>query len=90
MILRDMNITKSLKYTTIIILHSPIKLQKVHTIPELISAAEETGHDIICIQEHRFIHGEPIIEDQSYGNWKFVSISVWQISLNAATGRVGF
>ena len=61
MILRDMNITKSLKYTTIIILYSPIKLQKAHTIPELIAAAEETGHDIICIQEHRFIHEEPII-----------------------------
>ena len=43
-------------------------LQKAHEIPELRAATEETGHDIICIQEHRCIHEETIIEDQSYGN----------------------
>ena len=31
-------------------------LQKVYKITELIASAELTGKDIICIQEHRFIH----------------------------------
>ena len=45
---------------------------KAHNIPELIAASEETGQGIIRIQEHRFIHEETIIEDQSYGNCKFI------------------
>ena len=31
-------------------------LQKERKIPELIASADSTKHDIICIQEHRFIH----------------------------------
>ena len=31
-------------------------LQEERKIPELIASADSTKHDIICIQEHRFIH----------------------------------
>ena len=31
-------------------------LQNQEQNSELIAAAQETDHDIICIQEHRFIH----------------------------------
>ena len=31
-------------------------LQKERKIPELIASADSTKHEIICIQERRFIH----------------------------------
>ena len=41
-------------------------LQKVYKIPELIASAELTRQDIICIQEHRFIHEDTVIKEHTY------------------------
>ena len=41
-------------------------LNKVYKIPELISAAERTGQEIICTQEHIFIHEDIVIKEQAY------------------------
>ena len=48
-------------------------IQKIGKIPELITSVETTGQDIICIQEHRAIHDDIIIKEQSYGNWKLIT-----------------
>ena len=60
-------------------------LQKVYKIPELIASAELTGQDIICIQEHRFIHEDTVIKEHTYDKWKLLTLSAWKNSINAAT-----
>ena len=64
-------------------------LQKIWKILELITSAEITGQDIICIQENRAIHDEIILKEQPYGNWKLITCSSWKNSVNAATGGIG-
>ena len=64
-------------------------LHKIGKIPELITSAETTGQDIICIQEHRAIHDDIIIKEQSNGYWKLITYSAWKNSVNAATGGIG-
>ena len=41
-------------------------LNNVYTIPELISLAERTGREIICIQEQIFVHEDIVIKKQAY------------------------
>ena len=64
-------------------------LQKPGKISELIASAQETGHDVICLQEHRFIHEELITKEQTFGEWSLITSSAWKNSVNAATGGVG-
>ena len=64
-------------------------LNKESKIPELISSAETTGHDIICIQEHRIIHDDLVTKEQTYGKWKMITCSAWKNSVNASTGGIG-
>ena len=44
-------------------------LQKQGQIYELITSAETTKQDIICIQEHRYIHDDIPIREQRFENW---------------------
>ena len=60
-------------------------LQKVFKIPELITSAELTGQDIICIKEYRFIHEDTVIKEHAYNKWKLLTLSAWKNSINAAT-----
>ena len=62
-------------------------LQKIIKIPELITSAETTGQDIICIQEHRAIHDDILIKEKPYGNWKLITCS-WKNSVNASIGGI--
>ena len=64
-------------------------LQKPGKISELIASAQETGHDIICLQEHRFMHEELITKEQSFGEWSLITSSAWKNGVNAANGGVG-
>ena len=64
-------------------------LQKVYKIPELIASTELTGQDIICIQEHRFIHEDTDIKEHTYDKWKLLTLSARKNSINAATGGIG-
>ena len=63
-------------------------LQKEWKIPELISSAESTKHDIICLQEHRFMHDDLVTKEHDFGNWKLITCSAWKNSMNASTGGV--
>ena len=64
-------------------------LQKVWKIPELIATAEKTGQEVICIQEHRFVHLDVDIKEHTFGKWKLLTCSAWRNSINAAIGGVG-
>ena len=64
-------------------------LQKVYKIPELIASAELTGQDVICIQEHRFIHEDTVIKEHTYDKWKLLTLSAWKNRINTATGGIG-
>lgn len=60
-------------------------------INELISLAEETNQEVVCIQEHRFIHPNNEIKyDYHPKGWLFVSSSAWTSSNNCSIGGVGF
>ena len=56
---------------------------------ELIAFAKKTIHDIICIQEHRLIHDDTHIKEHANENWKLLTCSALNNSINAATGGVG-
>ena len=64
-------------------------LQNNIKIPELITSAETTGQDIICIHEHRAIHDDILIKEKPYGNWKLITCSAWKNSVNASIGGIG-
>ena len=55
----------------------------------MISSAQTTKHDIICIQEHRFIHEELVTKEQTHGGWKLITCSAWKNTVNASTGGIG-
>ena len=61
-------------------------LQKEGKIPELIASADSTKHDIVCIQEHRFIHEEFATKEHIFGSWRLITCSAWKKSVNEATG----
>ena len=58
-------------------------------IYELIASAEDTGQDIICLQEHRFIHKDLTTKERRFGNWTLITSSAWKNSTNAAIGGIG-
>ena len=60
--------------------------EKVH---ELVASAEKFSQDIICIQEHRFIHEELATKEHTIGSWKLITCSAWKNSANAAVGGIG-
>lgn len=59
-------------------------LNKDGKIPEMIASAETSNHDIICIQEHRFILDDLVTKKQTHG-----TCSAWKNSVNASTGGIG-
>ena len=64
-------------------------LNKESKVPELISSAETTKHDIICLQEHRFVHEDLVTKEESHGTWKLITCSAWKNSVNSSTGGIG-
>ena len=56
---------------------------------ERIASSENTGHDIICIQEHRLIHDDSVTKEHSIDNWKLYSCSAWRNNNNASMSGIG-
>ena len=52
-------------------------------------AAVEHKIDIICIQEHRYIHTEDIKYHETGNGWSLATVSAWKNYANAAVGGVG-
>lgn len=61
-------------------------LKKVKKFPELITSAEATKPDIICLQEHRFLHEE---KEQIFGSCRVIICSALKNSVNAVNGGIG-
>ena len=56
---------------------------------ELIPYAKKTMQDMICIQEHRLIHDDTHIKEHANENWKLMTCSAWNNSINTSTGGIG-
>ena len=64
-------------------------MQTLWKIPELIASTERTRQEVICIQEHRFVHLNTDIKESTFGKWKLLTCSAWRNTMNAATGGIG-
>ena len=64
-------------------------LNRIGQLPELITSAVEHKIDIICIQEHRYMHTEDIKYHETGNGWTLATVSAWKNSFNAAVGGVG-
>ena len=64
-------------------------LNRIGQQPELITSAIEHKIDIICIQEHRYMHTEDIKYHQTGNAWTLATVSAWKNSVNATVGGVG-
>ena len=61
-------------------------LNRIGQLPELTASAIDHNIDIICIQEHCYIHSEDIKYHDTSNGWTFVLASAWKNSVNAAIG----
>ena len=64
-------------------------LNRIGQLPELIASAVDHKIDIICIQEHRYMHTEDIKYHETGNGWTLAIVSAWKNSANAAVGGVG-
>ena len=64
-------------------------LNRIGKLPELIASAVEHKIDIICIQEHRYMHTEDIKYHETGNGWTLATVSAWKNSVNTAVGGVG-
>ena len=62
-------------------------LNTIGELPEL--TAIDNDIDIICIQEHRYIHSENIKYHHTVNEWTLPTASAWKNSVNATIGCVG-
>ena len=64
-------------------------LNRIGQLPELTASAIEHKIDIICIQEHRYMHTENIKYHETGNGWTLATVSAWKNSVNATVGGVG-
>ena len=64
-------------------------LNRIGQLPELTASAIDHNIDIICLQEHRYLHSEDIKYHDTSNGWTFVSSSAWKTQVNATIGGVG-
>ena len=64
-------------------------LKRIGQLPELTASAINHNIDIVCIQEHRYIHSRDIKYHDTGNGWTFVSVYAWENSIKAAIGGVG-
>ena len=57
---------------------------------ELAHEAQNLGIDIICLQEHRIEHSEPLVQQKFPNGYTMITCSAWKNSINASIGGVGF
>ena len=64
-------------------------LRRADKISELIASSGHSHQDIVCIQEHRFIHEELPTKEHAFGTWKLITCSAWKNNANASVDGVG-
>ena len=61
-------------------------LNRIGQLLELKASEKDHNRDIICVQEHRYIHGEDIKYHDTGNGWTLVSASAWKKSVNSTIG----
>ena len=64
-------------------------LNRIRQLLELTASALEHKIDIICIQEHRYMHTEDIKCHDTGNGMTLATVSAWETSVNATVGGVG-
>ena len=64
-------------------------LNRIGQLPQLTALAVEHKIDIICIQEHRYMHTKDIKYHDTGNEWTLATVSAWKNSVNATVGGVG-
>ena len=64
-------------------------LNRIGQLPELTASTIDHNIEMICIQEHRYIHNEDIKYHVTSNGRTIVSESAWKDSVNATIGGVG-
>ena len=64
-------------------------LNIINQQPELTASAIDQDINIVCIQEHTFIHSEYIKYHDTGNGWTLVSAFSWKNSVNVTIGGVG-
>ena len=64
-------------------------VDRIGQLPELTASAIDHDTDIICKQEHRYLHREDIKYHDTGNGWTFFSTSAWKKYVNTAIGGVG-
>ena len=64
-------------------------LNRIGQLPELTASAIDHNINIICMQEHKYIHSEDIKYHDTGNGWTLVSASAWKNSVNATIGGIG-
>ena len=57
--------------------------------PVLTASENDYNRDIVCIQEHTYLHSKEMKYHDTSKGWTFISVSTWKNSVNAAIGSVG-
>ena len=64
-------------------------LSRIGQLPELRASTMDHNIDIICIEEHRYLHRVDIKYHDTGNGWNFVSASAWKNSVNATIEGMG-
>ena len=64
-------------------------LNIIGQLPELTTSAVKHKIDVICIQEHRFMHTENNKYHSTGNGWTLATVSAWKNSANATVGGLG-
>ena len=87
----DTRSTKLITATTELYItsYNACTLTKEFYLDELVNSMEKHNLDIICIQEHRFLHAEPIKYHQLASHTTLVTSSATLNNSNASVGGIG-
>ena len=56
---------------------------------QLVASADKLLNDVVCVQEHRFIHEDTPIKEHDAGNqWKILTLPAWKNNMNSSIGGV--
>ena len=56
---------------------------------ELVASADKLLNDVVCVQEHRFIHEDTQIKEHDAGKqWKLLTSSDWKNNMDSSIGEV--
>ena len=77
------------KQTIQIVTFNVRTLNRIGQLPELTASAVEHKIDMICIQEHRYMHNKDIKYHNTGNGWMPATVSAWKNIVNATAGGVG-